>query len=406
MHPIFFDDFLSLISNFPKTRVSMKEWLETGFAKRRVSLMLISVSLLIIQAGINGLRWRLTLSWQFPLVVSAWGVHPVTTGRTARSNDVSVARRRLKLSSFFLQHQYKPRQPLSSVVLSLQQSTKDDVTTATTTSSSSRRGLYPPWTDASCINCHCENGSLSVENGFHTLFYQIYSQQQQQQKHPTTTTTNEISTTNTAKNSSSPIAVALFLHGGPGAGCFPNHVRFFDPQRYDRVILLDQRGCGHSHVIQSNQLHHHNTLLHLVDDIETLRQHLDIDQWTTILGGSWGSTLALAYAQEYPHRVYSLILRGVCTMRQSEVDWLFAASATATTTKSGNSGILGSVGSAAQLFPSSWNEFESAVCNVEMPVNGNNSSSSYNNRINGDIFSTNVSYPRRGTPSISPGIFH
>jgi proline iminopeptidase len=192
-----------------------------------------------------------------------------------------------------------------------------NVEATATTETPTLRELYPPWTNVS--DCRYENGTLSVEKGFHTLFYQVYS-------NPNATTD----------------AVALFLHGGPGAGCFPNHVRFFDPHRYGKVVLLDQRGCGQSRAAETNQLHHYNTLRHLVDDIETLRHQLQIEQWTTILGGSWGTTLALAYAQEFPDRVYSLILRGVCTMRQSEVDWLFADGA-------------------SRLFPSSWQEFQNAL---------------------------------------------
>jgi len=113
---------------------------------------------------------------------------------------------------------------------------------------------------------------------------------------------------------------ALFLHGGPGAGCFPRHAQFFDPMLY-RIVLLDQRGSGQS-TPRGSVIN--NTLLHLVQDCEVLRQALHIPKWGVVLGGSWGSTLALAYAQQYPAHVQSLLLRGVCLLRPAEVDWLFA----------------------------------------------------------------------------------
>ena len=118
---------------------------------------------------------------------------------------------------------------------------------------------------------------------------------------------------------------ALFLHGGPGAGCFPNHARFFDPKRW-RVVLFDQRGCGSS---TPKGCEVNNDTPHLVSDIEMLRAKIDdgkfgpLPAWDVVLGGSWGVTLALAYAQSYPERVKGMILRGVCTMRAKEVCWLF-----------------------------------------------------------------------------------
>jgi proline iminopeptidase len=110
----------------------------------------------------------------------------------------------------------------------------------------------------------------------------------------------------------------LFLHGGPGGGINPIYRQFFDPQRW-RVILFDQRGCGRS--LPHAELQD-NTTWALVNDIETLRQHLDIDRWT-VFGGSWGSTLALAYAQTHPDRCAGLILRGIFTLRQREVRWFY-----------------------------------------------------------------------------------
>jgi proline iminopeptidase len=108
----------------------------------------------------------------------------------------------------------------------------------------------------------------------------------------------------------------VFLHGGPGAGCSPDHRRFFDPQRY-RIVLFDQRGAGRStpHGEVRN-----NTTAHLVSDLEALRALLEIPAWH-VFGGSWGATLALAYAEEYPQACLSLTLRGIFLLRNSEIDW-------------------------------------------------------------------------------------
>lgn len=108
----------------------------------------------------------------------------------------------------------------------------------------------------------------------------------------------------------------LFLHGGPGAGAGAVHRRFFDPSFW-RLIIFDQRGAGRSRPLGELT---DNTTPHLVDDIETLRRHLDIEQWL-LFGGSWGSTLALAYAQSHPTRVAGMVLRGVFLGRRSEVAW-------------------------------------------------------------------------------------
>jgi proline iminopeptidase len=109
---------------------------------------------------------------------------------------------------------------------------------------------------------------------------------------------------------------ALFLHGGPGAGAGAVHRRFFDPAIW-RIIIFDQRGAGRSRPLGGLA---DNTTPHLVDDIETLRRHLGIDKWL-LFGGSWGSTLALAYAQAHPERVSGCVLRGVFLGRKSEVEW-------------------------------------------------------------------------------------
>lgn len=108
----------------------------------------------------------------------------------------------------------------------------------------------------------------------------------------------------------------VFLHGGPGSGCNPMQRRFFDPAHY-RIILLDQRGCGRSQPLGSVE---DNTIDSLVADIERLRSHLDIARWL-VFGGSWGSTLAIAYAVAQPDRVSGLILRGIFLSRPEELRW-------------------------------------------------------------------------------------
>jgi proline iminopeptidase len=116
---------------------------------------------------------------------------------------------------------------------------------------------------------------------------------------------------------------AVVLHGGPGSGCTPWHRRLFDPAAY-RIVLFDQRNCGRSTPLASDPTVDltSNTTANLVADIERIRQHLDVEQWL-VLGGSWGSTLALAYAEEFPHRVSEMVLFGVTSGRNSEFDWLF-----------------------------------------------------------------------------------
>jgi len=108
----------------------------------------------------------------------------------------------------------------------------------------------------------------------------------------------------------------VLLHGGPGAGATPAHRRFFDPDHY-RIIIFDQRGCGRSSPLGCLK---NNTTKHLVEDIETLRKHLGIERWH-VFGGSWGSTLAMHYATEYPQRCVSLALRGIFLCEQEEIDW-------------------------------------------------------------------------------------
>jgi len=133
---------------------------------------------------------------------------------------------------------------------------------------------------------------------------------------------------------------ALYLHGGPGAGFPPNAYRFFDPNLY-RIILLDQRGACRS--TPRGEVRH-NTLSHLIEDCERLRKTLpNTPQWHVVFGGSWGSTLAIAYAQEYPQQINALVLWGVCLIRMQEVNWLFQ--------KNG----------AALTDPKGWNDFSKAV---------------------------------------------
>ncbi len=110
----------------------------------------------------------------------------------------------------------------------------------------------------------------------------------------------------------------VFLHGGPGAGCESYHRRFFDPDQY-RIILFDQRGCGRStpHAELEN-----NTTQHLISDMEKIRQELNVEKWA-VFGGSWGSTLALAYAQSYPEQVSGLIVRGIYFSTREEIQWFY-----------------------------------------------------------------------------------
>lgn len=131
---------------------------------------------------------------------------------------------------------------------------------------------------------------------------------------------------------------AVFLHGGPGGGTSAWHRRFFDPERY-RIVLFDQRGCGKSspHVSSPAAELRFNTTGHLIADIELLRKNLGIPAWQ-VFGGSWGSALALAYAQAYPDAVTELILRGIFTLRREELEWFYE-------------------GGAAALFPDLWEDF-------------------------------------------------
>ena len=111
---------------------------------------------------------------------------------------------------------------------------------------------------------------------------------------------------------------AIFLHGGPGGGAGKFSRRFFNPKKY-RIVLFDQRGCGKS---KPHTCLEDNTTWHLVQDIESIRKKLEIDRWL-VFGGSWGSTLALAYAQKHPDCVSELVLRGIFMLREKELKWFY-----------------------------------------------------------------------------------
>lgn len=119
---------------------------------------------------------------------------------------------------------------------------------------------------------------------------------------------------------------ALFVHGGPGVGCTAHDRRWFDPARW-RIVLFDQRGAGRSRPLGALRA---NTTTRLVSDIEALRVHLDVARWL-VFGGSWGATLALAYAEKHPAQVLALVLRGVFTATAAESRWLYSAAGAATT---------------------------------------------------------------------------
>jgi proline iminopeptidase len=129
----------------------------------------------------------------------------------------------------------------------------------------------------------------------------------------------------------------LFVHGGPGAGTTPDDRRFFDPDRY-RIILFDQRGCGHSTPHGSLE---NNTTQALIEDMEKIRQYLGIDKWI-LFGGSWGATLSLCYAQKYPTRVSRMILRGIFLARDRDLRWFYQEGA-------------------SLIFPDYWEEFISSI---------------------------------------------
>lgn len=148
----------------------------------------------------------------------------------------------------------------------------------------------------------------------------------------------------------------MFLHGGPGAGCQPYHRRFFDPSRF-RIILFDQRGCGRStpHAELMN-----NDTQGLIEDIEQIRQYFGITK-LVLFGGSWGATLALAYAQAHPERVSQMVLRGIFLARPEDLNWFYQA------------------GGASKIFPDAWQKFLKLIPDSEQ----NNLIAAYHQRLNG-----------------------
>lgn len=134
---------------------------------------------------------------------------------------------------------------------------------------------------------------------------------------------------------------AVFLHGGPGGGISPDHRRLFHPDHYD-VLLFDQRGCGRSTPHAELDA---NTTWHLVEDIERLREMVGVDQWL-VFGGSWGSTLSLAYAETHPDRVSELVLRGIYTLTKAELDWYYQFGV-------------------SEMFPEKWERFQAPVPEAE-----------------------------------------
>ena len=133
----------------------------------------------------------------------------------------------------------------------------------------------------------------------------------------------------------------VFVHGGPGGGSDPKQRRFFDPNAY-RIVLFDQRGCGRSLPHASLE---ENTTWALVADMEAIRAHLGVARWQ-VFGGSWGSTLALAYAEKHPDRVTELVLRGIFLLRKSEIDWFYQRGASA-------------------LFPDAWEDYVEPIPQAE-----------------------------------------
>lgn len=155
---------------------------------------------------------------------------------------------------------------------------------------------------------------------------------------------------------------AVFLHGGPGGGCGPSHRRLFDPARYD-ILLFDQRGCGRSEPHAELEA---NTTWHLVADIERLRAHCGFDTWL-VFGGSWGSTLALAYAETHPDRTSALVLRGIFLVRQAELGWYYQEGA-------------------SWLFPDKWEGFLAPIPEAEQ----DDLVSAYRRRLVGDDESAKI----------------
>lgn len=161
----------------------------------------------------------------------------------------------------------------------------------------------------------------------------------------------------------------VFLHGGPGGGTSPSNRRFFDPEFY-RIILFDQRGAGKStpHACLED-----NTTWELIADIEKLREHLEIPEWQ-VFGGSWGSTLALAYSQSHPEKVTGLVLRGIFLLRKKEIDWFYE-------------------GGASAIYPDAWEPFRDLIPADERQC----FLSAYSKRLNSDDLETQYAAARAWT---------
>lgn len=185
------------------------------------------------------------------------------------------------------------------------------------------RQLFPPFEPF-------DEGFLPVDDGHHRLFYE-------QSGNP----------------EGKPVVV---LHGGPGGGCSPKYRQFFDPKIW-RVVMFDQRGSGKSEPFACLK---NNTTRFLVQDIETLRNHLGIDKWV-VFGGSWGSTLALTYAETHPDRVKALVLRGIFMLRRSELIWFYQEGA-------------------SNIFPDAWEKYLEPIPVVER----HDMMSAYYRRLTGD----------------------
>ncbi|XP_074275838.1 proline iminopeptidase isoform X1 [Silene latifolia] len=161
----------------------------------------------------------------------------------------------------------------------------------------------------------------------------------------------------------------VFLHGGPGGGTAPSNRRFFDPEFY-RIVLFDQRGAGKS---TPHACLEENTTWDLIADIEKLREHLEIPEWQ-VFGGSWGSTLALAYSQSHPEKVTGLVLRGIFLLRKKEIDWFYE-------------------GGAAAIFPDAWEPFRDQI-----PENERGSFiDAYHKRLNSDNLETQLAAAKAWT---------
>jgi proline iminopeptidase len=161
----------------------------------------------------------------------------------------------------------------------------------------------------------------------------------------------------------------VFLHGGPGGGIVPDYRRFFDPEIY-RIVLFDQRGSGQSTPHANLE---DNTTWHLVADIEKLREHLGIESWV-VFGGSWGSTLALAYSETHPERVRALVLRGIFLCRKKEIDWFYQ-----------------NPEGAGAIFPDVWEQFVEIIPEAER----GDMLAAYHRRLTGDDENVQLEAARR-----------